>query len=290
MAAVKHILELFVLFAFLFFILLSLIGFVTSIKPQKFISKTTPEDLGLEYEEVTFTTKEGIKLRGWFIPNQNEQSKTIILLHGYPADKGDILPVMSFLGKKFNLFLFDFRYLGESGGSISTAGAKETEDLLAAIGYLKSRNIDEVGIWGFSMGGAVALMTARDAPEIKAVISESSYARLDLMARELYRIPLLKYPLSYLTGFWSKIFLGVHPKDVSPVEGVKKLDIPILLLHSKNDQVVPFKHALLLQEALIENPRANFWFEDNLVHGQLGNEYQNRILEFFEKNLGYSRE
>jgi dipeptidyl aminopeptidase/acylaminoacyl peptidase len=285
MAAVKHILELFVLFVFLFFILLSLIGFVTSIKPQKFISKTTPEDLGMEYEDVLFSTKDGVKLRGWFIPNLNEHSKTIILLHGYPADKGDILPVMSFLGKKFNLFLFDFRYLGESGGSISTAGAKETGDLLAAIGYLKSRDIKEVGIWGFSMGGAVALMTAGDAPEIKAVISESSYARLDLMARELYRIPILKYPLAYLTGFWSKIFLGVHPKNVSPAESVKKLDIPILIVHSKDDQVVPFDHALLLREALKENQRAEFWFDESLRHGQLGSEYQKRIIEFFDENL-----
>ena len=285
MGVIKHFSELVLLFIILFFILFSLLGFITSIKPQKFISRTTPADLGFEFEKVSFSTKDGVKLLGWFIPNQFDTAKTIILLHGYPADKGDILPALAFLNRRYNLFLFDFRSLGESGGKISTAGAKEKEDLLAAIGFLKSRGIEEVGVWGFSMGGAVALMTARDAPEIKAIVSESSYASLDLMARELYRIPVVKYLLAYLTGFWSKIFIGVNLKDVSPVEGAKGLEIPILLLHSKNDRVVPFNNALLLQEALKENPRAEFWFEENLGHGQLGSEYEKRIETFFKENL-----
>lgn len=49
------------------------------------------------------------------------------------------------------------------------------------------RGIDEVSMCRFSMGGAVALMTAPRMPEIKAIVSESSYARLDLMAHEMYR-------------------------------------------------------------------------------------------------------
>ena len=102
--------------------------------------------------------------------------------------------------------LFDFRYLGQSEGRYSTAGVKETEDLRAAINFLKSRGVNEVGVWGFSMGGAVALATAVMVPEIKVIISESSYASLDLMALELYRIPLLEYPLAKLTLFGQNYF------------------------------------------------------------------------------------
>lgn len=116
-------------------------------------------------------------------------AKTIILLHGYPADKGDILPSLAFLNERYNLFLFDFRYLGQSEGLYSTAGAKETDDLASAIEYLKSRGVEEVGVWGFSMGGAVALMSIKKIPEIKAVVSEASYANLGLMARELLSPP-----------------------------------------------------------------------------------------------------
>ena len=271
----------------LFFLFASLWGFYISIKPPKFISKITPSDLDLDFEEVSFVTKDGITLRGWFISSATEGKSppTIILLHGYPADKGDILPSMSFLNQKFNLLLFDFRYLGKSGGSYTTIGARETEDLKAAIHYLTSRDIEEVGVWGFSLGGAVALMTAPEASEIKAVISESSYARLDLLAPQLYRIPIIKYPLGYLSGLWAKLFLGIDTKEVSPATAAKNITIPILVIHSKNDRVIPFSHALLLEKALKNNPKAEFWFQENLEHTEFDAEYQTRILDFFKRNL-----
>lgn len=280
---------MFILFFIIFFFIFTpLWGFYTAIRPSKILSNITPKNLGLDYEAVSFIVKDNLTLRGWFIPNQqkNSKAKTIILLHGYPADKGNILPGLSFLSKEYNLFLFDFRSLGQSDGRYSTMGAKETEDLLAAIRFLKSRGIDEVGIWGFSVGGAVALMTAPHSPEIKAIISESSYAELHLMTSQLYKIPFLKYPLGWLTGFWAKIFWGIDIKDVSPAKAVKNLDIPIFIIHSLTDEVIPFSHALYLKEALQDNQKAEFWFKENLGHGEImGGEYQKRIEDFFERNL-----
>lgn len=274
-----------VLSVILFFLLTSLWGFYISVKPPKIISSISPRDLGLDYEDVIIATEDGIELSAWFLPSQKEAAKTIILLHGYPADKGNILPALSFLAENYNLFLFDFRYLGQSRGKYSTAGAKEVGDLLAVIRYLKSRGISEIGIWGFSMGGAVALISAPNAPEIKAIVSESSYARLDLMAQELYRLPLLNYPLAWLTELWARLFLGINLRDISPADSAKNLSIPVLLIHSKNDEVIPFKNALLIQGSLKNNNRAEFWFEENLTHGQLGKKYEQKIEEFFENNL-----
>lgn len=268
-----------------FFIFTSFWGFYISVRPPKIISGVTPADLNLEYENVSFSTADDLTLRGWFIPVKSGNAKTIILLHGYPADKGDILPAMVFLNRAYNLFLFDFRYLGASDGRYSTAGAKEVEDLLAALRFLRARGIKEVGVWGFSMGGAVALMAAPQAPEIKAVVSESAYARLDLLAQGLYRIPMLKYPLGAMTLAWAKIILGIDAKDVAPHASAEKISIPVLLIHSRNDDVIPFEHAIGLQEAMSKNSRAEFWFEDNLAHGRLGEEYEKRIDEFFAKNM-----
>jgi len=172
-----------------FFFVTSLWGFYISIRPPRIVSSLTPKLLQLDYENVWFKTSDGLTLSGWFIPGKAATKKTLILLHGYPADKGDILPALSFLQKNYNLFLFDFRYLGESEGKYSTAGAKEVNDLLAAIQFLKTKGIEEVGVWGFSMGGAVALMSIKKAPEIKAVVSEASYASLAQMAAELFKIP-----------------------------------------------------------------------------------------------------
>ncbi len=237
------------------------------------------------FEDVSFKTADGLTLRGWYIPSAKTTDKTLVLLHGYPADKGDILPALAFLHADFNLLLFDFRYLGKSEGSYSTAGAKEVEDLLTAIRFLKTRGIEKVGVWGFSMGGAVALMAIEKAPEIRAVISESSYASLAQMALQLFRIPLLNYPNAYLVGLWAKVFLGIDLSDVSPAEAVRNTTVPILLIHSSADAVIPFSHAQSLQEALKNNSRAEFWFHEGFAHGQLDADYQSRVRSFFHKHL-----
>ncbi|HXG53127.1 MAG TPA: alpha/beta fold hydrolase [candidate division Zixibacteria bacterium] len=276
------------LFFLLVFVLLflPLWGFYVSVRPPKLVSRITPENLGLAYEAVSFTTEDGVELSGWFIPaTGGKTNKTVIGLHGYPADKGNILPVLAFLAARYNLMLFDFRYLGASGGRYTTIGARETRDLAAAVAFLRSRGITEVGVWGFSMGGAVALMAAPDLPEIRAVVSESSYARLDLLAPVLFRIPLLRYPLGWLTGLWARVLLGIDLAKVSPMESARRLRVPALILHSRNDHVIPFEHALLLKEALKENPRAEFWFADDLFHGQVGPDYERRIAGFFEASL-----
>lgn len=267
-----------------FFLVLSLWGFYISIRPPKILSSLTPGDLQLDYKNVKFETIDGLTLSGWFIPHEATK-KVVILLHGYPADKGNILPALSFLHKNFNLFLFDFRYLGQSEGRYSTVGANEVKDLLAAIGFLKRKGLEEVGVWGFSMGGAVALMGVKESSAIKAVVSESSYASLARMAPELFKIPLLRHPLGYLVGIWGKVFLGIDLRNVSPVDAVQNTTLPILVIHSSTDAVIPFAHARLLQQALESNPRAEFWFHSGRAHGQLGAEYQKRVVDFFQRHL-----
>jgi len=266
-----------------FLFVASLWGFYISIRPPRIVSSVTPKNLQLDYEDVRFETSDDLTLSGWFIPGAIATKKTLILLHGYPADKGDILPSLSFLHRDYNLFLFDFRYLGASEGKYSTAGANEVEDLLAAIQFLKTKGIEEVGVWGFSMGGAVALMSIKKAPKIKAVVSEASYASLTHMASELFRIPVVRYPLGYLIGLWAKI--GIDLRNISPVEAVQNTTIPVLLIHSLTDEVIPFSNARLLEKALGDNPRAEFWFHAGAAHGELAKEYQRRVADFFQRHL-----
>ena len=266
-------------------VIVSLWGFYISIRPPKIISSVTPRDLRMNYEDVSFKTADSLTLWGWYIPSAKKTTKTLILLHGYPADKGNILPALAFLHNDFNLLLFDFRHLGKSEGSYSTAGAKEVEDLLAAVQFLKNRQVHEVGVWGFSMGGAVALMAIERASEIRAVVSESSYASLAAMTFELMKIPLVNYPIAYLIGLWAKLFLGIDVTDASPADRIRNTAIPILLIHSSADAVIPFSHAQLLQQSLAKNPNAEFWFHEDFAHGQLAPEYQTMIRNFFLKHL-----
>jgi pimeloyl-ACP methyl ester carboxylesterase len=281
---VKNVIFFLMLFS-LFLLILSLWGFYSAIRPYKIISVLTPKDLALPYDTINFKTEDNLLLKGWFIPNTNPNAKTIILLHGYPADKGNILSAMAFLHDNYHLLLFDFRHLGESEGWYTTVGKNEVKDLKAAIAYLKTRGINEVGIWGLSLGGAVAIMTAPNAPEIKAMIVESPYARLDWMAEEYYSLPILKYPLVFLTRLWGKLFLGYDMKDVSPAKEAAKISIPILLIHSEKDGVVSYQHALLIKESLSKNPRAKFIFLKEGAHGELMEDHQQVVEKFFEENL-----
>lgn len=265
-------------------LLLSLWGFYLAIRPFRFTTDITPKDLGVAYENVEFKTQDNITIRGWFIPNPKSEGKAIILLHGYPADKGNILPSRLFLHKKYNLLFIDFRYFGQSGGKYSTAGKNEVLDVLAAVKFLQERHINRIGVWGFSMGASVALMAAPRTPAIKAIVAESGYARLDWMATDYFKIPLLRYPLSALLRLWGILFLGYDFKSVSPVTSASELTIPILFLHSKNDNVIPFYHAELFQKQLANKPNVQFIFFDNLQHGEAPPNYK-MVEDFFDRNL-----
>ncbi len=272
-------------YVIVFTVAYSLLGFYLAIRPIRITSSITPAALNVPYENVSFNTSDGILIKGWFIPSAKPYAKTIILLHGYPADKGDILPSRLFLHHDYNLLFIDFRYFGESGGHYSTVGKDEVLDLLAAIQYLKTRDINEVGVWGFSLGGSVALMAAAKAPEIKAVVSESAYANLNDMLREYYKIPLLRYPLAMLTRAWAWLFLRQDIKSMSPAEQVKNLHIPILIIHSEDDNVISFRHAQSLKQALAHNKNAQFIFNKNLPHGYPFDNYENTIKSFFDNGI-----
>src|SRR3989344_2485924 len=218
----------------IFIIVVSLYGFFSSVKPPKIMVDYKPEDFDLDYEDAIFESTDGLKLSGWFIPH-NKSKDAIIIMHGYPANKADLLPVALFLNKKYNVFLFDFRSFGQSEGKYTTAGFKEVKDLEGAIGFLKEeKKIKNIGAFGFSLGGAVALMSKNN--EIKAIVADSSYASLDRMVEALYRnFFFLKGPFVLLTNIYAKIFFGISPKDVSPVNAVKEINTPILLIHAGKD-------------------------------------------------------
>jgi uncharacterized protein len=268
------------------FLLTPALNLYSATHPEKLISTATPKNYDLSYEDVWFMTSDGVRLSGWFVERQGPPTDAaVVILHGYPASKGDMVGRVAFLAKYYNLFFIDFRYFGESAGPGTTVGATETEDLLAAVRYLKSRGMKKIGVYGFSMGGAVALMSLPLTKDIDAVISEGAYARLCLVAEQLYRpIELLSKPLAWLTCQYAKVALGVDPFKVNPADAVAGSDKPILLFHAQDDDVVPFKHAILLQQALQKDPLAEFEFASG-THGLPPKDFPNKVVTFFDRYL-----
>jgi len=273
------------LFIMFFLVIFSILTFFLSIHPKKIVTKLEPQDLGLKYEEAEFKSTEGIKLSGWLIPN-NKTKKTIIVMHGYPADKANLLGIAEFLSKDFNVFLFDFRSFGKSEGKYTTVGYLEKNDLEGAINYLeKERNLTKIGLYGFSMGGAVALMSSNE--NVKAIVTDSAYARLSNMVNHMYGpFFILKHPLSYLTKLYGLMFLGLNVDDINPVDDIKNLRIPILLIHGDNDSQIPVDEAYSLHDA---NKKSEIWIvkgaEHGMAHYNNRKEYENKVVGFFDDNL-----
>lgn len=81
-----------------------------------------PDQYQMPYQDIRFTSADGVLLRGWFIPKEGSD-KTIILMHGWGMNRGDIFKNTYFLyDLGYNLMYFDFRALGESGGTTSSIG------------------------------------------------------------------------------------------------------------------------------------------------------------------------
>ena len=252
---------------------------------MKITTNLEPSDLGLKYEEITFESTDGIKLSGWFIPN-NKTKATIIVMHGYPADKANLLGIAQFLAKDFNVFLFDFRSFGRSEGLFTTAGYLEKNDLLGAIEYLeKEKNMTKIGLYGFSLGGAVALMANHE--NVRAIVTDSAYAKLSHMVEKMYSaFFILRYPLVYLTKLYGILFLKINIDDVSPLDDIKNMKIPILLIHAQKDSQIPVNEAYLLHNA---NKKTELWIVENADHGMTHSinpeKYEKRVVGFFKKHL-----
>lgn len=273
-----------VIYGLFIYISLSLYFLYIYIHPSRFISGISPKDLGLEYEDITLKTKDEIKLAAWFIP-QEKSNKAIIVCHGYPSDKGNVLGLAAFLAPHYNLILFDFRAMGKSQGKFSTGGWREREDFFAAIRFLKDKGFKAIGALGFSMGGAVILMA--NSQDIKAIVSDSSYASLDSVLHLIFRnFGFFRYPFIGMMKLCARIFFKMDVDSVSPLKYISQIKAPIFLIHSEQDSQIPLEHGQLLHKANLKN---QLWIIQGAEHGGglalKPEEYQEKVLEFFQDNL-----
>ena len=253
--------------------------------PSRIESGFTPQNYNLPFEQVALMTKDGVSIAGWFIPVPAPQKPALIILHGYPAEKGDMLFIANSLQPDFNIFLIDFRYFGKSGGSFTTLGTNERLDLEAAIDFLESRGFKRVGVLGFSFGGATAILQAEKDPRIAAVVSYASFADLTLLGKDAYsHLPIIREAFVPLMKFWARLLWNVD-SAFSPKEAAKNLSTPILIIHTKTDEQIPFRHAELLRDALIHNKQAEFYLPETGLHGELPADFDERVKYFFEKHI-----
>lgn len=259
--------------------------------PERETLTYTPKSLGLKYENVTIQSEEGYDLYGWWIPHPTPRA-TVVFAHGYGKNREqNDLPlkelIPEFHEQGYNFLTFDFRASGISEGERVTVGVKEQEDLKAAIEYAKGRSDGPIVLYGISMGAATALSTADDI-EVAAVIADSPFS--DLRAYLETNLPvwsdLPNFPFTPVIMTVTPWFTGLDADVVKPIEDIKKIDAPIFLIHSKDDDAIPVAESERLAE---EKEGIELWVTDN--EGHIGSyrsfqdEYRQQIFEFLEQSL-----
>ena len=197
----------------------------------------TPADIGLEYRDVHFTTEDGIELHGWFIPGDNPH-RTLLFFHGNAGNISHRLESVGLFHRLgLSVFIFDYRGFGQSAGSPTEQGTYMDAD--AAWSYLtKTRALDanDIIVFGRSLGGAVATwLASRHTPSM--LILESTFTSVPAMARRFY--PFL--PVSLLSRF-----------QYNSLALVKNLACPLLIAHSRDDELIPYEEGRQLFEAAPE--------------------------------------
>jgi len=247
----------------------------------------------LRPEHIIFSSADGLKLSGVYMHGKN--GATIVLLHGYGRSKEQMFPQASFLNRAgFNILMFDFRASGESEGKYITFGQKEQLDLVGAIEYLKKRsdvNMERIGLLGFSMGGAVALMKSGEIPEIRAIIINSTYARFKSVIWQNFQrffkgIPF--FPLGHFVLWIIKFRTGIHYLRINPVRYLRGLhERPLMVIHGAHDRRVPLEDAMEFQK---KAPWIKeFWLVRDADHDDVysitKHEYEEKVISFFKKYL-----
>jgi uncharacterized protein len=131
--------------------------------------------LGAAHEEVAFTTSDGLKLRGWYVPSKNGAA-----VIAFPGRTGPQRQTRMLVRHGYGVLLFDRRGEGASDGEPNAFGWAMDRDLKAAASFLQRRpdvHRGQVGAIGLSVGGEMLLQAAAETTAIKAVVSEGAGAR-----------------------------------------------------------------------------------------------------------------
>jgi fermentation-respiration switch protein FrsA (DUF1100 family) len=132
-------------------------------------------ELGAAFEEVSFTTDDGLRLQGWYVPSKNRAA-----VIAFPGRKGTQPQTRMLVRHGYGVLLFDRRGEGDSEGDPNAVGWNGDRDIKAAIAFLRERpdvDPDRIGGIGRSVGGELMLETASETDALKAVVSEGAGIR-----------------------------------------------------------------------------------------------------------------
>jgi alpha-beta hydrolase superfamily lysophospholipase len=254
------------------------------------------QELGIEFEEVSFPTSGQETLRGWLVRGKDDARVGVVTAHGRGADRRDFLRhVPVFHQLELPTLLFDYREHGTSDGAQRgmSMGFREAQDISAAVRYMKETlGLERVVVVGVSLGASSAILAAAQDGAIDAVVAESPFASIDgFLYDEVERVveqrPLFRYVprpqwWPHLIVQFTAWRLGVDGLQ-APVDVVDQIaPRPLLLMHGTGDISVDQMHSERLY-ARAGAPK-ELWLAEGAGHTQVydryPDEYRARISAF----------
>ena len=229
-----------------------------------------PSNIGLPYREVILKTSDGFRVHGWLVGERAKTDRDVVLFcHGNAGNishRLDSLAIFDRLGLK--VFIFDYRGYGRSEGKLSEKGTYL--DAEAAWRFLtEEENIPpgRIILFGRSLGGAVAAyLAAGMGAKAGALILESTFTSIPDLGAQLYPI----FPVRLLSRF-----------RYNTLAYLDKIAVPVLVVHSPADEMIPFRHGKALFEAA-RSPKQFLQLSGSHNEGfwQSGDTYIDGLYEF----------
>ena len=233
--------------------------------------EATPKAIGLTYEPVTLQTEDGLQLSAWFVPVEPARG-VLLFCHGNGVNISHLLDsIRIFHRLGLSALVFDYRGYGQSEGAPSEEGTYR--DAEAAWRYLvEQRQIEpnRIIIYGHSLGGSVASWLGRQHPS-GAVVIDSSFTSVADVGAAVYRF----LPVRLLSRF-----------QYNTRENLQRVRSPVLIIHSREDEIIPYSHGLALFRSAPE-PKAFLEITGGHNSGFLtsGALYTNALQKFLDTHL-----
>ena len=258
------------------------------------------EQYGISSNKLSLTTSDGVKIAAYEVTAPSPKA-VVIFLSGIHNPSVTAFYGHSAMLKKngYSSVLCEMRAHGESEGEVICAGYKEYLDTKAVVDYIKANEAYKdvpIVVYGLSMGGATAINSVGEIPEIDGLISMSAYSSWeDVFADNMANMGIPKFVCSIERPFvklYSGVKYGFNNLKISPKNEIQKLgNRPALIYHSKEDSEVPF----LSYERIMSNASGNIvtWVKEgdfhfpteNFDNPELDKEYYKQVMGFLEKNF-----
>ncbi len=256
------------------------------------LSDETPADYKLEFEDVTVTNPDGMKLVGWFIPAEN--GAVIIMQHGYKSTRSELLNEAEMMHRHgYSVLITSIRAHDYSEGELITLGVYEVQDMEAWYQYLLTRSDidpDKIGILGNSYGGMLSIQYAAQNKNIKAVVANSAFSSMkDTVSTSVKHFTgLPEFPFVPLIVFWAEQSTGIKMEEIDATRWIPQISPrPVFLMQGGTDTVISPISGQVLYDAA-GDPK-ELWFDPALGHvdfdKERSEEYETRVAAFFDQYL-----